>query len=382
MNILGYVEQFGNESFEERPFNNVDAVILSQLSYLNFDIFGKTNDNCPIYLKNIQPPLYKQLAAGEFTTRKNIKLLTLLKSSIRFRNVGVSFVRRNQSIVREEQFFAITSILPNGDFYMAFRGTDLTMVGWKEDANMAFMDVVPSQASALKYVKEVTSKLKGNFYIGGHSKGGNLAFYSHVFMGKELLHRCIRAYSLDGPGFFDLKDKYSKTYIETHQKMTKLVPQNSIVGIMLSTLKNCDIVYSTYMGIFQHDPYSWQIDKSTKDFIYRKRRTRESYIIERMLYTWVHSLSQEDRIFAADAIFVLMGGLDMTLKEFIKVPLTRIKNFIEVQKNATEEQKEKFISIFKLLIYHHKLARRYYQRHQAIARKSRKQLKENDYARI
>ncbi|MCR5332500.1 MAG: DUF2974 domain-containing protein [Bacilli bacterium] len=377
MNLLNYIESFGNETFEERPFNNVDAVILSQLSYLNFDIYGKREDTSYIYLKDIPHEMFEPLSVGEFTKRKNIKLLTLLKSSLRFRNIGVGFIRNNLSVKEEEQFFAITSVLPNGDFYIAFRGTDLNMVGWKEDVNMAFIDVVPSQLSAHFYVNHVCSKLKGNFYIGGHSKGGNLAFYSYINLNDRLHKRCLHAYSFDGPGFFDAQKDILLKYKDAYDKMTKLVPQNSIVGIMLSTLKNCDIVYSTYVGIFQHDPYSWQINMDRKDFVYRKKRKRESIILERALYTWIHSIDKEDKVFAANAIFVMMGGLDLTLKDFIKKPALRIKNFHEVQKNATKEEKEKFISIFKSLIYHYRRARLYYLKRRNINEKARLQYKEN-----
>ena len=357
MNIISYVDQFGNQSFKDRPFSDIDAVILSQLSYLNFDIYGQRDDKNPIYLKDIPHEMFEPLSRGEFTKRKNIILLTKLKSSVRFRNVGISFVRHSQSVMYEEQFFAITCILPNGDFYMAYRGTDLTLVGWKEDANMAFLDVVPSQQSALEFAQGVTSKLKGRFYIGGHSKGGNLSFFSLVNLSPEKIERCIQAYSFDGPGFFD--QKYEE--IESlKSKMTKIVPQNTIVGIMLSTLKNCKIVYSPYVGIFQHDPYSWQIDKKTIDFVYRKRRSSESYINERALYTWLRSLSKDDKVFAANALFMLMGGLDLDLKEFITFPKKRIRNIMKIRKEATDEEKEKFLSIFKQLIYHHRRARNYY----------------------
>ncbi len=360
MNILRYIDRYGSEDFETRPFNNVDATIMALISYLNFDMFEKKDDESFIYFKDIDQSLFKELSKDEFIAKENVKLLTLLKASPRYRNIGVSFVRRNTCIKKEEQFFAITLLFPSGNFFIAFRGTDFSVVGWKEDCNMAFNDTIPSQKSALAYVQEVTSKLKGKFYIGGHSKGGNLAFYSHLFQGKELLDRCIRAYSFDGPGFFNLKNKFTDTYDEAHKKMVKIVPQNTLVGVLLSSMKDSLVVHSTYLGIFQHNPYSWQIDPHTLDFVYLKRRTKESYINEMTLSMWLDSLSMEDRLFATEGIFLLMGGTKLTLAEFVKDPGGRFKNASDVYKNTSPENRQKFISIFKQLLYYHKRAKKIY----------------------
>ena len=369
MNLLRYIERYGNEDFETRPFNNVDATLMAVISYLNFDMFEKKDDDSYIYFKDIDQSLFKELSKDEFIAKENVKLLTLLKASPRYRSLGVSYIRRNTCIKKEEQFFACTIIFPNGDFYIAFRGTDFSVVGWKEDCNMAFHDTIPSQKSALAYVKEVTSKLKGRFYIGGHSKGGNLAFYSHMYLDKELLDRCIKTYSFDGPGFFDVKDKYSNNYEEAHSKMIKIVPQNTLVGIILSSLKDAKIVHSTYVGIFQHNPYSWQIDGESKDFVYLKRRTKESYINEMTLAMWLDSLTTEDKMFATEGIFLLMGGTKLTLSEFVKDPGGRLKNVGDVYKNSAPEDREKFISIFKQLLYYHRRARQIYSEREKYAAK-------------
>jgi hypothetical protein len=360
MNILEYIEQYGNEDFASRPFNNVDSAIMALISYLNFDLFERKDDENYIYFKDIAPALFKDLSKDEFISKENVKLLGLLKASPRYRNLGVGFIRRNTCIKKEEQFFACTIVFPDGTFYIVFRGTDFTMVGWKEDCNMAFSETVPSQKSALEYLKEVTSKLKGKFYIGGHSKGGNLSFYSHLFQEKKTLDRCIAAYSFDGPGFFELKDKFTDTFDEAHKKMIKIIPQNSLVGIMFSSLKDALIVHSTYFGIFQHNPYSWQIDPITLDFFYLKERTRESYINELTFQMWINSLSHEDKIFATEGIFTLMGGTNLTLSEFIKTPLKRLQNFKEVYQNSTPEERTKFTGIFKQLLYYHKQAKKMY----------------------
>lgn len=361
MNILDYIEKFGSQTFEQRPFNNVDATIMATLSYVNFDLYSQKEDGYSIILKDLEPSSFARLCEGEFITKPNIDLLTKLKSSPRYYNIAIKFVRSEHSIVKEEQFFAITLVLPNNEFFIAFRGTDLTLLGWKEDTNMAMFKTVPSQHRAVNYVNEVASKLKGNFYIGGHSKGGNLAFYAHLNMDEKYSKRLIHSYSLDGPGFFDLDGMVNDHIVDETHKMIKLVPQNTIVGIMLSNLKDAKVVYSTYAGIFQHNPYSWQVNQKTKDFIYRKRRTSESYINELALTMWLNSLTLEERVFAGNAIFELLGGTKLNLTAFIKQPIERIKTIYEVQKKASKDDKQKFISIFKQLLYYHRRAKEIYR---------------------
>lgn len=363
IDLNGYVEKFGNKSFDEAPFNNVDALVLAELSYVNFSSLApsinKPNSR-PFYLRNI--PLFElsKLAKDEFTTNKNIVLLTNIKGSLRFRNIGICYVDEACCLKTEKQFYAFTLILPNKIRYISFRGTDLTLVGWKEDCNMSFLKETPAQECALHYVKKVTSLFDEKFYIGGHSKGGNLSFYSSLNIDKTLADRLIYAYSFDGPGFYD--DELYKTdhYKEIHEKLIKIVPRDSLVGIVLNHTRNALVVDSNSLSVLQHNPYNWKIDSKTGDFVYLKRRADQSYVNEKALSNWLGSLSNEERMMATNTIFELLGGTSYSLKHLVTNFSQSVNNFFKVSKSYTKEEKEKLYDILKRLFYYFNNARRYY----------------------
>lgn len=365
IDLNGYVDNFGNKSFNEKPFNDVDALIFSELSYINFERLAPSSSclkSRPFYLKNL--PLFEtnNLAKGEFTTKENIILLTKLKSSLRFRNVGICCVEDTHCLESEKQFYALTCVLPNKTRFISFRGTDLTLVGWKEDCNMSFLKQIPAQKCAVEYVNKVTSSFKYPFYIGGHSKGGNLCFYSFLTMDENLINRCIAAYSFDGPGFYDDELYKTERFSKYNDKLIKIVPRDSLVGIMLNHTKNAKVIDANSLSIFQHNPFNWKIDSKTGEFIYLKKRANQSYINEKALSNWLSSLSKEERILATNAIFELLGGTQSSLKHLISNFGSTMKNFISVRNSYSKEEKQKLNDILNRLFYYFNKARAHYRK--------------------
>ena len=101
----------------------------------------------------------------------------------------------------QTQFGAITFSLDKNNHYVAFRGTDNTIVGWKEDLNLAVQQEVPAQKRATSYLSDIASKYSGKLIVGGHSKGGNLALYSVFKAEKSIKDRIEKRVGFDGPGF-------------------------------------------------------------------------------------------------------------------------------------------------------------------------------------
>ncbi len=365
IDLNGYVRIFGNKTFFDKPFNDVDALILADLSYVNFCKLAPSISKPharPFYLKDIPLEKSKSIAKDEFVADENVELLTLLKSSIRFRNIGLCYVENDYCLQSEKQFYGMTCILPNGIRYISFRGTDLTLVGWKEDCNMSFQKEIPAQKTAVDYVNKVTTYFDNNFIIGGHSKGGNLAFFAALTMNENLNNRCINAYSFDGPGFYD--DELYKTdrYLFFKDKLIKIVPRDSLVGIMLNHTKNARVVDANSLSIFQHNPFRWKIDSKTGDFIYLKERAEQSYINERALSNWLSSLTKEERVLATNAIFELLGGTQYSLTHLIKNFGSTVTNFFKVSKSYSKEEKEKLNDILRRLFYYFNKARAYYNK--------------------
>ena len=204
-NIIDYVAQ-EKDNFLDKAFNSVDILVLSQFSYLN--LIGLVPDmSCvvkPVSIGEITHILkHYTLTNRVRDSESNLKLLHALANSPRFSNTKITFYVEKIDFQTEKQFSATTYLLEDGTAYIAFRGTDASFVGWKEDFNMAFISPIPSQEEGVKYVRAVGGILSCDLRIGGHSKGGNIAVYSAIKCDMSIKNRITHIFSHDGPGFSD-----------------------------------------------------------------------------------------------------------------------------------------------------------------------------------
>ena len=202
--VLDYLKEYRDISFREMPMTEVDSLALCQLSYLKFDgLVPEVHENLPsVTLATLKKnPEFDKLFADVRYEEVNRALVDAMLSGKRYRNLKLNCYVNLVEKEWETQFSAITFLLEDGTVYLAYRGTDETIVGWKEDFNMAFLSPVPSQEYSVKYLNSVASRIKRPFYVGGHSKGGNLAVYSAMNCREEIQERIIRIYSMDGPVF-------------------------------------------------------------------------------------------------------------------------------------------------------------------------------------
>lgn len=221
---------------------------------------------------------------------------------------------------------------------MAFRGTDNTYIGWKEDFNMALFDVVPSQKKAMDYLQEVTGLFSGPFYITGHSKGGNLALYAATHLSMDNKKRLIKARSHDGPGFRDV-DSHIDALIPILKKVSSTVPESSVVGALLGFKRNSKIIRCRAFIVFQHDPFNWLVDKKTGDFDYIKNRKNSSLKNEVAISHWVTSMGTEEKKHMVDLFFLL---LDPTKNGTVDFYHHRIAQAIAIKKRYSQlVQKDK-----------------------------------------
>jgi len=222
-NIISYVMD-EDYNFENKKFNAVDSLVLSQLAYLHFDGFvsGLSDTATPVSIRKIVnkenlDALFHDVRDSE----SNRRLLFALASSSRFRDIQVVFYVDKIDFETEKQFSAVTYMLDDGSAYVAYRGTDSTFVGWKEDFNMAFISPIPSQEEGVAYLNTVANRISCNLKVGGHSKGGNIAVYSSIKCCRSVQKRITHVFSHDGPGFSDevflshdyliIKDRINKT---------------------------------------------------------------------------------------------------------------------------------------------------------------------------
>lgn len=303
--ILEYLDKYGDYSFREMPFTEVDSLILCQLSYLKFDgMVPDVKENAAsVTLESLQKrDDFDRLFADVRFEKRNKELIARLLQGQRFRNLKLNCFYNMIEKEWEIQFAAVTFILDTGVVYVAFRGTDESIVGWKEDFNMAFMAAVPSQELSVRYLNTVASKIHSNFYVGGHSKGGNLAVYSAMNCQPAFQDRILRIYSMDGPGFRpEVLDRCKYDMISG--RVLKLLPYSSLIGMIFESDNSYEVVVSSSAGggLAQHDPSTWVVeDDHLKRMNQLKRSSRRT---DKTLNKWILSLEEEQRKTFIDTLY-------------------------------------------------------------------------------
>lgn len=301
-NIINYVLD-EKEPFSSKAFHAIDSLVFAQLAYLNFEGF------VPDITEEAAPILLGQLVSKEneanlyLNTRdviKNQRLLHAAAESPRFQNTYINYFVNEIDDSTEKQFSAVTFLMDDGVAYIAYRGTDATFVGWKEDFNMSFSITVPSQTESARYLDQVGKLLNGEFITGGHSKGGNLAVYATMKCHSDIQKRVKDIYSLDGPGF--RKELFeSEEYQRIKDRIHQLIPQTALVGMLLESYENYVVVKSRQLGIMQHDPFSWVVKNN--DFVYLEQVDNISLYTNKVLDTWLASLSDEKRALFIDTLY-------------------------------------------------------------------------------
>ena len=306
MDVFGYLEKFGNNSFRKSKFKETDSLIFSQLSYIKFErifsVIAKGRKFVPLtdFLKLEDKQV---LFEGTSNPAKYEALWNAVMASRRFSTLQIGLVREVFNVEKDVQFMAMTFKSEDWTRYIVFRGTDGTLCGWKEDCNLCILKEIPAQLEAAKYVDEVVSWALFPFNIIGHSKGGNLAEYAALKMKKRYGRRLKGVYNHDGPGFdkpmiFDqdvLKDLMPKFH--------KVVPGESVIGMLLTQLHDYKVVLAETSEFFQHSIFYWMIDDSTGDLVELEDRSAASKSTEKYIKDLLDPLPLGDRIIIVAGLF-------------------------------------------------------------------------------
>lgn len=300
MNILDYLDWRGDLTFAERPFNEVDNLILSTLAYLKMDGLVPENPSASVSIADL-PAKYK--AAGYDQTaffNDPYPLAEKAADTARFKDVRVSRYMSRTETDEAVQFAAVTFDLGDGTQYVAYRGTDETIVGWREDFNLALLPKTPGQSEAVDYVNAVAADTAGKLRLGGHSKGGNFAVYAAAFCEEATKKRILSVYSNDGPGFLhEIAD--SEAYKSILPRIQKIIPDSSLIGILLSGSEPKHVIASAAHGVMQHNPYTWNI--LGQHFVAAERRDPFSVFIDETMARWIETLNDEQKQTLITAIF-------------------------------------------------------------------------------
>ena len=332
-NIFDYM-QWRDIKFEQVEFNEIDSLILTRLSYFPFDNVVKDEE---ITLKEAYEVYNKLHKKGRILIEGDKDFFPILAKSKRFGEIVLTDYVNKIDLEQEEQFSAITIHMPDNSIYVSYRGTDNTIVGWKEDLNMSFSDLVPAQTEAKDYLNQIAEKYKGKIRVGGHSKGGNLAVYAAAFCNKDIQKRIINVYNNDGPGFTD-KIVNSKEYKNILNRTHSYIPKSSVIGRLLNHKEKTTIVESNQTGIMQHDLYSWQV---LGDKFIESKVTNSSEFIDKTLTNWLNEVSPEQRALCIDILFEVLNSTKAeTLSEINDNKFANIKAMLKTYKNIDEENRE------------------------------------------
>lgn len=304
--LFEYLKWRGDIPFSQVPPTPVDAVIFCELVYIRFGGIVSEDLAHPVFLKDAaQAFLEKPDSQRVCRIWLDEKLLAAAAASVRFGNTGLAFYRDLHIPEEETQFAAMAFLLDDGSAFLAFRGTDYTLTGWKEDFNMSFQDSIPAQREALAYTQAFTEVWPVILRLGGHSKGGNIAVYAAAKSAPAVQQRILAVYNNDGPGFTEAL-MGDPGYLAMVPRIKTYIPQSSIIGMLLEHEEPYTVVKSSLAGILQHDIYSWEV--AGGDFVHVEEVTDESRFIDGTIKRWVADMDKDERSNLVDKVFGLLGA--------------------------------------------------------------------------
>jgi hypothetical protein len=357
--LFDYLEWRGDLSFKAAPFNDVDNILLSIFTYYPWDgIAGGLGDGTLITLKDAAAALLdalkrkrKNLTMAYFFKENQMKLLESLEGAPRFAAIKLGAFVNHVDTQIEKQFSAVTFILGKGALpYIAFRGTDDTIAGWKEDFNMVFSDPIPAQAEAVSYLEKASGLFTGRFNTGGHSKGGNLAVFASAYCLSGIKKRIRRIYCNDGPGL-QASVVASAGYKAIASRIAAFVPQTSIVGLLFEHEDDYVVVESDEKGFMQHNPFSWAVTRDALRCL--DAVSRESRSLNKALTDWLAGMDATLRRRFIDALFDILqktgaSSINDITADWLKSAMQIIKAIQEYDKETKGMLLSTFAALFEI----------------------------------
>ncbi len=354
-NMLDYIAWRGDLPISASPLNEVDVLVFCQITYLNFDgILENGNFKAGLSLSELaerfknSPDFKKRSDVGVLINKGTIDVLFAAARTERYKDVKVTALVNITDLEKEEQFAALTYVFAPKKNCVVFRGTDDTIVGFKEDFNLAIMDEVPAQKDSVLYVENVAKNLKGDIFLVGHSKGGNLSVFAAAMCKNEIKRRIKNVYNMDGPGFPEKKIQSNEFY-EVIPKLISYYPHFSIVGMLFSHAGKYSVVDSDQTGILQHDPLSWHVTGNR--FVLRENFDDASIFFTDTLNKWILSLTREQQVQFIETLYKILQSTDAKTNSDIESNL--FKNYLtiwkawkntdtEIRKNVEETVRQLF----------------------------------------
>lgn len=349
--IMQYIEKYGAYSFEELPINEIDAMIFSQLAYIDFEDIVDEN-NC-LFLSYSATRYYSKHSDEENEnligiSAKALKILTLCAQTNRFAFVQLCKYVNSVNGEIDKQFCGLSFVIDRDNVLVAFRGTDVTVTGVKESAMLSYMFPVPAQIEALQYFQESAMVFDGKVYVCGHSKGGNLAVFAAVNCSNSLKKHIAGVYEFDAPGFPEwFFERYDYKQIE--DKIFSYTPESSMVGRMLYHNKKPIIVKSINSGLKQHQVSSWIIEDG--NFVTCDDYDTTSDYVSDYVNDLIEYVGEDDLELFFNTLEYVLEKMDINdFYDLKKFDFYKISTLIDTFLSSDEDKKERFKNIIKRII--------------------------------
>lgn len=352
--VLDYLKWRGNIAISEDGFNESDAMICAELSYLDLDeLVPGIGEKSNITIENAYEFYQRKIDNHEPVDLQahEVILLLALGRTKRFRDIVLSDYFHVTDFSRPVQFCAVCIHISPVMKYISFRGTDNDIWGWKETLSMIHQMPIPSQEMALDYLNRVIKKYFHRYYVGGHSKGGNMAKYAAAFCEPKKQRRIATIYCFDAPGFNQDMMQY-EGFAKIVDRIHAYVPQGSIVGMTMEHAESFMMVHSQGEGIEQHLLTSWTLN--AEGFVRCDQRDPSSFMVQASIANWIGKLSMEERKHFLDVFFevIVRAGIT-TFPELMALKLRNIIAILKEMKYVPAEDRELIFRVFKLLLQEH-----------------------------
>ena len=344
MRLFDYIESVQYDSFYDLPLTPPDLLALAELSYIEYERFMTAEDSLRFAE---MAPLSGKLQANVSMTRDDLLLLQKMSKSKRYRNIKVTAAINDFKPDLVQQFAACSYELPCKIWIIAFRGTDDTLIGWKEDMHLFYSKTIPSQKRALDYLEQMLLRLpeSAQIHLVGHSKGGHLAVHAASQLDADQQKRIQSITTFDSPGHHN-EDLCSPGYRAIKHRIKRYSPRGSMVSQMLDVSEPVRIIACRASTSFaQHNPYIWQIDGH--DFRLVDGYNEDSKQIKKTLEDWTSRHSEEEMKAYIDTLFhILLDAEIETTTGFLKD--RKFKQMTAILKNWQSLSKEERRLIFQL----------------------------------
>lgn len=336
LSIFDYIDKYSVYSFEDVPFNDIDNLIFSSLSYIDFEGIVSINKYNPMTIGNVGKIYFNshnKMVNDILAVRQAFKIFRAIYNTSRYRDLLLyNYVYETKP---NEQFGAVTIELNKNLVYVSFEGTDQMISGWKEDFMLSYKFPVLSQRKAIDYVNRNFLFRHKKIILGGHSKGGNLAVVAGMYANFFVRDKIIKIYNNDGPGL--LREQFeSRNYREISNKLVQIVPNDCIVGLLLNHSDNYIIVNSSKTGILAHDITTWLVDEISLNL---GEFTKFSKKLDSSLTLWIKKYNKNERERFVESLFKIFDELNIDSFVDIAMKKTLIVKIIIGAKDIDKDTK-------------------------------------------